>query len=283
MKDEAFQDPSELMKRALFRSLLIVAVAVVLYMFCVVPEQTALQTAKEKKTALGKQLADWKGTLARKTEIKAENSDVSSTVTNKMEKLLLERDQILGDYESTAKTLLDPIAKLFYFPDQKDTNEWKNLEIRLSDKKMEPRRLPLPASAGPLPPNSSLQLYARQPICLTCAGPRERIITFIAAVEDIAAGGENTKKWLRDSFEQEKREEFGQLTKEEREARENKMEADLKQIAGLSEKLSGMTLEAFTFTVPQGKDDKWWSAEMVFEWPIKLEKTDVAPQGGKKK
>ena len=285
MKEETFQDPSELMKRALFRSLLIVAVAVVLYMFCVAPEQTALKMAKEKKTALGKQLAEWKGIVARKAEVKAENRDISSTVTNKMEKLLLERDQILGDYESTAKTLLDPIAKLLSFPDQKDTNEWKNLEIRLSDKKREPRRLPLPATAVPLPPNSSLQLYARQPICLTCTGPRESIITFIAAVEDIAAGGEITKKWLKDSFEQEKREDFGQLTEKEREERANKMEADLKQIAGLSEKLSGITLEAFTFTVPQGKDDKWWSAEMVFEWPIKikLEKKEVVPQGGKKK
>ena len=33
MKAETFQDPSVLMKRALFRSLLIAAVAVVLYMF----------------------------------------------------------------------------------------------------------------------------------------------------------------------------------------------------------------------------------------------------------
>ncbi len=283
MKEETFQAPSELMKRALFRSLLIVAVAVVLYMFCVVPEQTSLQMAKEKKAALGTQLADMKSKVARKAEVKAESGDISLTVTNKMEKLLLERDPIIGDYESTAKTLLDPIAKLFYVPDQKDADDSKIFEIRLSDKKMDPRRLPLPATAVPLPPNTSLQLYARQPIWLTCTGPRESIIRFIATVEDVADGGEITKNRLKKAYEQEKKEDFGQLTEEEREKREEEMKASLEQISSLSEKMSGVTLEAFKFTVPQGKDDKSGSADMVFEWPIRLEEKYVVPQGGKKK
>ena len=52
MKAETFQDPSVLMKRALFRSLLIAAVAVVLYMFCVEPCQSSLEKTRAELRGL---------------------------------------------------------------------------------------------------------------------------------------------------------------------------------------------------------------------------------------
>ena len=57
MKAATFQDPSAQMKRALFQSLVIGAVAVVLYMFCVEPCQSSLEKARKEHEDLKGQQA----------------------------------------------------------------------------------------------------------------------------------------------------------------------------------------------------------------------------------
>ena len=57
MSAETFKDPAAQMKRALFQSLAIGAVAVVLYMFCVEPCQSSLEKAKREHEDLKGQQA----------------------------------------------------------------------------------------------------------------------------------------------------------------------------------------------------------------------------------
>ena len=163
MKAETIQDPSAQMKRALFRSLAIGAVAVVLYMFCVEPCQSSLAKArKEHEDLKGQQAAmvlDLKGADQLKSRL-----DALETERKKYLDGLLEPS--LGSYGTAAGALLKPIA------------EDVGLAISVDSVDLPMLRLPLP------PPPLSPQLYARKPIRLTCTGSYMRIISFLQRVEE---------------------------------------------------------------------------------------------------
>ena len=161
MKSETFQDPSALMKRALFLTLAIGTVAVVLYMFCVEPCQTSLQKARTDLTALQdkrtQMVRDLKGASQTKDRLDAVKSERQGYLDGLLEPLL-------ESYAMRAKSLLDPLAE--------DVGLSVCNYAELPD-----RRLPLPKPQSP-------QLYARKPIRLTCTGSYARIVSFIMRVEE---------------------------------------------------------------------------------------------------
>ncbi len=161
MSAEAFQDSSALMKRAAFQALAIGVVAVILYMFCVEPSQTALQKAQAERASLDDQrnrtardLKDAGHVEERLKAIKAESKVY-------MDGLLKPSHE--SYYWPSAKKLLDPIAE--------DAGVSIGNFSQLTE-----RRLPLPVPLSP-------QLYARQPIRMTCTGSYAAIVSFILRVE----------------------------------------------------------------------------------------------------
>ena len=161
MKAEAFQDPSVLMKRAMFKALVIGAVAVVLYMFCVEPCQTSLRKAKaelaERRDQRAQMVRDLKGAghvKERLESIQAKSQPFHDGLLKPM----------LESYAMRAKSLLDPLAE--------------DVGLSVGDyAELPERRLPLPKPQSP-------QLYARKPIRLTCTGSYARIVSFIMRVEE---------------------------------------------------------------------------------------------------
>ena len=161
MKAETFQDPSMQMKRALLRSLMIAAVAVVLYMFCVEPRQSALQKARGELDQLKGQQAQRARNMKEVGQTKARLDAVNAERQKYLDGLL--KPPIGDSYHMGARELLEPLANT----NGVSTSDYSQLLIR---------RLPLPK---PQPP----QLYARMPIRLTCTGTYMDIISFLQHVE----------------------------------------------------------------------------------------------------
>ena len=161
MKSETFQDPSALMKRALFQSLAIGAVAVVLYMFCVEPCQTSLQKAKKEHVALQSQQAQMVRDLKGADQVKGRLDALQGERKAYLDGLL---EPLLESYAMRAKSLLDPLAA--------------DVGLTVGDYAELPvRRLPLPQPMSP-------QLYARKPIRMTCTGSYATIVSFLLRVEE---------------------------------------------------------------------------------------------------
>ena len=160
MKAEAFQDPSAQMKRAMFGSLVIGAIAVVLYMFCVEPSQSTLQKARKDLADLQDKQAQMARDLKGAGHVKERLAAIRANGKAYMDGLL---EPMLESYAMRAKSLLDPLAE--------------DVGLSVSDYAELPvRRLPLPKSQSP-------QLYARKPIRLTCTGSYATIVSFIMRVE----------------------------------------------------------------------------------------------------
>ena len=152
MKAETFQDASAQMKRALFQSLAIGAVAVVLYMFCVEPWQRDLQKTRQEHAIQQNQQARMLNDLKGAGQV----GERLSAITNECQPYI---------YATSARSLLTSIA------------DDVGLAINIDPTIMPPRRLPLPNPSSP-------QLYARQPIRLTCTGSYAAIASFILRVEE---------------------------------------------------------------------------------------------------
>ena len=161
MKAEAFQDPSALMKRAVFLSLAIGVVAAVLYMFCVQPCQSSLQKAKANLTDLQAEQAQMARDLKGAGQVKERLEAIKSQRQDYLNGLL---NPLLESYAMRAKSLLDPLAEDVGL----SVGDYAELPVR---------RLPLPKPQSP-------QLYARKPIRLTCTGSYARIVSFIMRVEE---------------------------------------------------------------------------------------------------
>jgi len=160
MSAETFKDPAAQMKRALFRSLVIGAVAAVLYMFCVEPCRSSLEKArKEHEELMGQQAGmtrDLKGADQLKSRLDAVKAERQAYLNGLLEPLL-------ESYAMRAKSLLDPLAA--------------DVGLTIGDyAELPDRRLPLPKPQAP-------QLYARKPIRLTCTGSYATIVSFILRVE----------------------------------------------------------------------------------------------------
>ena len=161
MKTETFQDPSALMKRALFQSLAIGAVAVVLYMFCVEPCQTSLQKAKAEHDSLQAQRIQMASDLKGADQVKGRLDALQGERKAYLDGLL---EPLLESYAMRAKSLLDPLAA--------------DVGLTVGDyAELPARRLPLPKPMAP-------QLYARKPIRMTCTGSYATIVSFLLRVEE---------------------------------------------------------------------------------------------------
>ena len=161
MKAQNFQDPSAQMKRAMFQALAIGAVAVVLYMFCVEPSQTALQKAKTELSGLQDKQAQMVRDLKGAGQVKERLEAIKSQRQDYLNGLL---NPMLESYAMRAKSLLDPLAE--------------DVGLSVSD------YAELPVRRLPLPKPQPAQLYARKPIRLTCTGSYARIVSFIMRVEE---------------------------------------------------------------------------------------------------
>ena len=161
MRAEAFQDPSALMKRAVFLSLAIGVVAAVLYMFCVQPCQSSLQKAKANLTDLQAKQTQMTRDLKGAGQVKERLETIKSQRQDYLNGLL---NPLLESYAMRAKSLLDPLAEDVGL----SVGDYAELPVR---------RLPLPKPQSP-------QLYARKPIRLTCTGSYARIVSFIMRVEE---------------------------------------------------------------------------------------------------
>lgn len=161
MKTETFQDPSALMKRALFQSLAIGVVAVVLYMFCVEPCQTSLAKAKKEHAALQAQQVQMVRDLKGADQVKGRLDALQGERKAYLDGLL---EPLLESYAMRAKSLLDPLAA--------------DVGLTVGDyAELPARRLPLPQPMAP-------QLYARKPIRMTCTGSYATIVSFLLRVEE---------------------------------------------------------------------------------------------------
>ena len=161
MKSETFQDPSALMKRALFQSLAIGVVAVVLYMFCVEPCQTSLAKAKKEHAALQAQQVQMVRDLKGADQVKGRLDALQGERKAYLDGLL---EPLLESYAMRAKSLLDPLAA--------------DVGLTVGDyAELPARRLPLPKPMAP-------QLYARKPIRMTCTGSYATIVSFLLRVEE---------------------------------------------------------------------------------------------------
>lgn len=160
MSERVLQDPSAPMKRALFQALAIGAVAVVIYMFCVQPSQSALEKAQADLSGMQAQQSAMVRDLKGAEQVKARLDAIESERKEYLAGLL---EPMLGSYAMRAKSLLDPLAS--------------DVGLRISDYAEMPVRL------LPLPKPQAAQLYARKPIRLTCTGSYARIISFLMRVE----------------------------------------------------------------------------------------------------
>ena len=107
MSGRALQDPSAPMKRAMFRALAIGAVAVVLYMFCVQPSQSALDKANAKLSGLQAQQSAMIRDLKGADQVK---SNLGAIEAERQEYLAGLLKPMLGSYAMRAKSVLDPLA-----------------------------------------------------------------------------------------------------------------------------------------------------------------------------
>ena len=160
MSERVLQDPSAPMKRALFQALAIGAVAVVIYMFCVQPSQSALVKAQSDLSGMQAQQSAMVRDLKGAEQVKSRHDAIESERKVYIAGLL---EPMLGSYAMRAKSLLDPLAS--------------DVGLRISDYAEMPVRL------LPLPKPQATQLYARKPIRLTCTGSYARIISFMMRVE----------------------------------------------------------------------------------------------------
>ena len=152
-------------KRLLFFSALIAAVAVVIYLFAVQPCQMSLDKAKRALADLTNQQRDMENNLKRAPRLKKELAQVGKASEPFLQALL--KPQFGTSWALSANAILNPIAA--------------DVGLQVPDEAYSE----LPARALPVPKNIGQQLYARQPIRVSCRGSYAEIASFILRVEKL--------------------------------------------------------------------------------------------------
>ena len=154
------QKPSPEKQRSLFASFAFGGLAVVIYLFCVQPAQEGIERAKQELTTAQMQetgaVRDIQGAKDARGRLESVREARKPFLAGLLEPLL-------ESYSMRAKSVLDPIAA--------------DSGIAVLDYSEQPKRL------LPLPKPAPRQLYARQPIRLTCRGSYAGIISFLLRVE----------------------------------------------------------------------------------------------------
>lgn len=162
MSSGFLQNTAPSSQRALFFTLVLGAIAVVIYMFCIQPSEVSLQRAKNELSALQDQQRSTERDLRGAKELEGRLNKIKEARQPYLDALLT---PLLESYSMRAKSILDPLA----VESGVKTLEYVELPIRA---------LPLPKPAAP-------QLYARCPIRVTCQGSYAGIVSFVLRVEKV--------------------------------------------------------------------------------------------------
>lgn len=147
-------------KRAMFFSLAVASVAVVLYLFAVQPCQDSITKARKELDSLDGQLRVTTRDLKDSPRVKNMLSEIEAARKPFMDALLT---PLLESWAMRAKSKLDPLAA--------------DVGVKVTD------YAELPVRALPLPKPVPKQLYARRPIHVTVQGSYAEIASFILRVE----------------------------------------------------------------------------------------------------
>ena len=147
-------------KRAMFFSLAVAGVAVILYLFAVQPCQDSIAKAKRELDSLEGQLRVTTRDLRDSSRVKNMLSEIETARQPFMDALLT---PLLGSWAMRAKSKLDPLAA--------------DVGLKVVD------YAEMPVRALPLPKPMPRQLYARRPIRVTAQGSYAEISSFILRVE----------------------------------------------------------------------------------------------------
>ena len=147
-------------KRAMFFSLAVAGVAVVLYLFAVQPCQDSIAKAKRELDSLEGQLRVTTRDLKDSPRVKNMLSEIETARQPFMEALLTPLQE---SWAMRAKSKLDPLAA--------------DVGLKVAD------YAEMPVRALPLPNPAPKQLYARRPIRVTARGSYAEIASFILRVE----------------------------------------------------------------------------------------------------
>ena len=149
-------------KNPFFLSALILAVAVVIYLFAVQPALMSIDKAKRDLDGLTDQLNVMERDLKDSARVKGMLAEIDEQQTPYLNALLT---PLLESWAMRAKSLLDPIAS--------------DVGLTIVDYAEQPvRALPLPTP----PPH---QLFTRRPIRVVCRGSYAEIASFLLRVEKL--------------------------------------------------------------------------------------------------
>ena len=147
-------------KRAMFFSLAVASVAVILYLFAVQPCQDSIAKVRRELDSLDGQLRVTTRDLKDSPRVKNMLSEIETARQPFMDALLT---PLLESWAMRAKSKLDPLAA--------------DVGVKVTD------YAELPVRALPLPKPVPRQLYARRPIRVSLQGSYAEIASFILRVE----------------------------------------------------------------------------------------------------
>ena len=162
MTSSSVQETNPNSQRAYFMALVFGAAAVVAYMFCVMPAQTSLARARQDLENLQQRQSVASRDIRGAQQLKARLAELQEARQPYLDGLLT---PLLESYAMRAKAILDPIAA--------------ESGLTVTDYAEQPKRL-LPLTKPQAP-----QLYARQPVRLTCRGSYAAIVSFVMRVEKL--------------------------------------------------------------------------------------------------
>ena len=162
MTSSSLQNVAPNVQRALFIALVFGAIAVVVYMFCVQPAQLSIVRERQELESLQSRQDVAHREIRGEKALKERLDGIQTTRQRYLDGLLT---PLLESYAMRAKSIVDPIAA--------------DSGVTVQDYQERPRRL-LPLTKPQAP-----QLYARQPVRLTCRGSYAAIVSFVMRVEKV--------------------------------------------------------------------------------------------------
>ena len=160
MNGDFFQNMAPNAKRSFIVTVVLSAIAVVLYMFCVQPCADGLATAKVRLEELQNKQHKTNIDLKRSDTVAKDIEELEASLKPYSDAMLV---PLLESYAMRAKSLLDPLALGAGLSD-----------ITYTDEKF--RALPLPA---PMP----RQLHTRAAVMLTATGSYQQAVSFLLRLE----------------------------------------------------------------------------------------------------
>ena len=160
MNGDFFQNMAPNAKRSFVVTVVLSAIAVVLYMFCVQPCADGLATAKVRLEELQNKQHKTNIDLKRSDTVAKDIEELEASLKPYSDAMLV---PLLESYAMRAKSLLDPLALGAGLSD-----------ITYTDEKF--RALPLPA---PMP----RQLHTRAAVMLTATGSYQQAVSFLLRLE----------------------------------------------------------------------------------------------------